>query len=92
MSLRIAKIDQQSIADILGNIALEATDSLGANLLIGPDHVAQGFNVQLFGEGGRADQVAEHHGQLATLGFRSTADRLRRKNGLVRLRADLNVI
>ena len=37
---RIAKVDQQAIAEILGDMALKAGDHLGAGVLIGPHHFA----------------------------------------------------
>jgi hypothetical protein len=36
MRLRIAKIHQQAIAEVLGNMALEALDDLRAGLLVRP--------------------------------------------------------
>ena len=45
--LGIAKIDEQPIAEILGDMPLKAGDHLGADLLIGPHHLAQVFRVEL---------------------------------------------
>jgi hypothetical protein len=70
MRLGIAKVDQQPIAQILSNMALEAGDHLGARLLIGPDHFAPVFRVELAGEHGGVHQVTEQHRQLAAFGLR----------------------
>jgi hypothetical protein len=45
---RIAKVDQQTIAEILGDIPLVAFDDLGAHLLIGSDDGLEFFGVELF--------------------------------------------
>ncbi len=67
--LGIAEIDEQPVADVLGDVAVEAADCFGAGFLGGTQHLAQVFRIQLLGERRRADQVAEHHRQLATLGI-----------------------
>ena len=65
----VAEVDQQAIAEILGDIALKAGDHLGAGVLIGPHHLAQLLGVELAGEHGRVHQVAEQHGELAAFGL-----------------------
>jgi hypothetical protein len=52
MRLRIAKVHQQAIAEILGDMALEALNDLGTGLLIGGNHLAPVFRVELVGEAG----------------------------------------
>jgi len=52
VGVRIAKVDQESIAQILCDRAFEALDHLGTGLLIGADDLAQVFRVELRGEGG----------------------------------------
>src|SRR5262249_41940509 len=42
---------------------------LGAGLLIGQDHLAQVFGVELLGQRGGAYQITEQHRQLPPLGF-----------------------
>ena len=64
----IAEVDQQAIAEILGDMPLKAGDHLGAGVLIGPHHLAQVFRVELAGERGRVHQVTEQHGELAAFG------------------------
>ena len=50
MRLGIAKVDQQAIAEILGDMALKALDDRGTGGLIGPHHLPQVFRVELAGE------------------------------------------
>src|SRR5262249_47291579 len=65
----IPEVDQEAIAEILGNSPLKATDHLGAGVLVGPDHRAQLLRVELAGERGRVDEITEQHGELTTLGL-----------------------
>ena len=46
----VAEVDEQAIAEILGDMPLKAGDHLGAGVLIGPHHLAQVFRVELAGE------------------------------------------
>src|SRR5262245_35379651 len=69
MGLGIAEVDQEPVAHITGEIAVEAADLLGAGLLIGQDHLAQVFGVEFLGERGGAYQITEQHRQLPPLGF-----------------------
>jgi len=68
--LGIAKVDQQAIAKVLGNVPVEALDDLGTRSLVRPDHRPIVLRVEPSGEGGRAHQIAEHHGQLPAFGVR----------------------
>jgi hypothetical protein len=61
----IAEVDEQAIAEVLGDMPVKAGDHLGAGLLIGPHHGAEIFRVELAGEGGRVHQVTKQHGELA---------------------------
>ena len=70
--LGVAKVDEQSIAEILRDMALIAGDHCGADVLIGPHHFAPVFGVELAGEHRRVDQVAEQHSELAAFGLRNT--------------------
>ena len=72
MRLRITKIDEQAVAEILGNMSLKALDDLSTGSLIGAYHLAQIFGIELAGERGRLHQVTEQHGELAALGLRSS--------------------
>ncbi len=64
---RVAKVDEHAVAEILGNVSIEALDARGAGLLISGYNFGQGFGVETLGELSGADQVAEHHGELAVL-------------------------
>ena len=50
MRLRIAKVDQQAIAEILGDMAVKALDHLGTGRLVGAHDLAQVFWVELAGK------------------------------------------
>src|SRR5262245_12471371 len=69
MGLGIAEVNQQSVADVAGEIPLKAADRFRAGLLIGEHHLTQVFGVEPFRERGRAHQVTEHHGELASFGY-----------------------
>ena len=68
MRLRIAEINQHAVAHIFGDIAAEAGDHLGDAFVIGGDDLAQIFRIEPGRQRGRADQIAEHHRDLAALG------------------------
>ena len=70
--LGVPEVDQEAIAEILGDMPLKAGDHLGAGLLIGPHHLAQVFRIELTGEHGRVHQVTEQHGELAAFRLRGT--------------------
>ena len=70
MGRGVAKIDQQPIAQILGDMARVGLDDRGRGFLVGADHGAQVFRVELAGELCGAHQVAEHHGQLSPFRLR----------------------
>jgi len=53
MRLGIAKIDQQTIPEILGDMALKVLDDLGTDGLIGAHHLSQIFGIKLAGERSR---------------------------------------
>src|SRR5438046_293197 len=62
-----AEVDEQPIAEVLGDVAAEARDGAGGGLLILRDEVAPLLGVELLRERRRADEVAEEHRQLAAL-------------------------
>ena len=47
MGLRIAKIDQEAVAEILCNMAFKVPDDLRTRGLIGPHDLAQIFRIKL---------------------------------------------
>ena len=67
--LRVAKVDQQAITKILGNVAVEALDDLRTGALVGAHDRTQVFRIKLAGEAGGLHQVTEQDGELAPLGL-----------------------
>ena len=70
MRSRVAEIDQDSIAHVLGDKPIEPGDHLGGGTVIRGDDLAQILGIESSRERSRANEVAEHHGELATLGTR----------------------
>jgi hypothetical protein len=70
MRLRIAEVDQQPIAQILGDVAVEALDDLSTDALVGTDDLTEIFWVELRRERCRVDQVTKQHGELPAFGLR----------------------
>ena len=66
--LRVTEVDQDPVAHVLGYEASEAPHGLSDTLLIGRNELSQVFRVHAGREGRRADQVGEHHRDLAALG------------------------
>ena len=66
--LRVAEIHQHAIAHVLGDKAVEAADRLGDAAMIGADDLAQVLGIEARRKRRRADQIAEHHRELPTLG------------------------
>jgi hypothetical protein len=66
----VAEVDQEPIAEVLGDMPLEAGDHFGAGGLIGLHHLAQLFRIELAREHGRVHQVTKQHRQLAAFGVR----------------------
>ena len=65
-----AEIRQDAIAQILRDMAVVPADDRGASLAVLVQQAAHVLGVELTGERGRADQIAEHHGDLAALDAR----------------------
>ena len=72
---RVAEVGQDPVAHVLGDEAAEAFDPRGDAAVVGADQLAQVLGVEAGGERGRADQVDEHHRELAALGLCSRRDR-----------------
>jgi hypothetical protein len=70
MGRGVAKVDQQAITEVLGDMPLVACNDLGGSLLVGAYHRTQVFGVKLAGELRGADQVAKQHGELAPFRLR----------------------
>ena len=71
----VAEVDQEPIAEVLGDMPLEAGDHLGADLLIGTDHLTEVFGIKLPGQHRGVHQVTKQHGELAALGVSATQGR-----------------
>ena len=64
MRLRIAKVHQQAITEVLRNVAVKALDHVGAGGLVGAHHLTVVFRVELPGEGSRVHQITKQHCEL----------------------------
>ena len=85
MRPRVAEIDQNAVAHVLGDKPIEAPDDVGDGAMIRADHLAQILGIEPCRERGRTDQIAEHHRQLPTLGIHPhPSPRRRRGEGLGR--------
>ena len=81
MGSRVAEIDQDTVAHVLGDKAIESGDDSGDRAVIGGDDLAQILGVEPRGQRGRADQIAEHHRQLPAFGLFCGSDWRRRRCG-----------
>src|SRR5215472_7510802 len=84
MRSRIAEIDENTVAHVFRDKAVERVDSVGDHATIGGDDLTQIFGIEPRGELCRSDQVAEHYRQLPPLGGvgydrRNLGQRLRRR-------------
>jgi hypothetical protein len=73
MRLRVAEVRKHAVAHVLRHEPARLGDLLGAAAVIGADDFAHVLGVETSGERGRADEVAEHHRELAALGGASGA-------------------
>ena len=91
MRLRIAKVHQEAIAQILRDIAAEALDHRRTGFLVGPHHLPQVLRIELDSESRRVHEIAEHHGKLAPFSFRHASRDISwlTRRGLVFLRVRL---
>ncbi len=64
---RPTEIGQDAVAHELRHMALEPGDLAGHGVLVGAQDVAHLLGIQLRRERGRADEIDEHHSQLAAL-------------------------
>jgi hypothetical protein len=67
VGLRIAEVDQHTIAHVLRYEAAEAINSFGDTLLIGGNDLAQVLGVHTTRKCGRTNKVREHDRDLTTL-------------------------
>src|SRR5262252_3407325 len=69
MGLGVAEVHQETITQELGDMPIVALDNFGTHPLICTHHVTPVFRVELAGQLGGIDQVAEHHRELSTFSF-----------------------
>ena len=69
----VAEVDQEPIAEVLGDMPLEAGDHFGAGGLIVLHHLAQLFRVELARQARRVHQITEQDGELPSFGDVSLA-------------------
>ena len=67
---RIAEQRQEAIAEFLGHMAAHLGDRRRGGIEIAGDEVAPFFGIELRGDAGRADQIAEHDREIAALAGR----------------------
>jgi hypothetical protein len=67
-SAQPARQGQHAVAHVFGDEATGLGDDLGAAAVIGANDCSKVLGIELGRERGGADEVAEHHGQLAALG------------------------
>ena len=68
MRLRVAKVDEQAIAQILRHIAIEGLDRRHRGPLVGAHHGPVVFWIKPLSEARRVDQIAEQYRQRPPFG------------------------
>ena len=64
---RIPEVHEQTVAEVLRDVAVKRADHGVTCLLVGAHDVAEHLGIEPGGELGRADEVAEHHRELPAL-------------------------
>jgi hypothetical protein len=67
MSVRIAKIGQHPVAQVLRDESTNAADRLAGTSVVGGDDLAQVLRVHAASKGGGADEICEQYSDLVTL-------------------------
>ena len=70
MGLRIAEIGQHAVAHVFGDETAVALNACRRAPMVGADDVSHVLGVEPARQRCRADEIAEHHCELATLGLR----------------------
>src|SRR5215510_11400884 len=70
VALWIAKVHEETISKVLSDVSIVASYDCCTGTLIFTYHCSVVFGVELVGEPGRIDQVAEHHRQLPSFRFK----------------------
>ena len=68
MRSRVAKIGEHAVAHVPGDKAVGLLDHFGDSTVIGGHDLSEILGIEPRRESGRADKVAEHHGQLPSCG------------------------
>src|SRR6516225_4470889 len=68
LSLRVTEVGQDAIAHVFSDKAIMSAYRLGNALMIRTVHLAQVLRVEARSERGRANEIAEHHRELSSLG------------------------
>ena len=68
MRLRIAEVNQHTVAHILGDKTAKAADGVGDAAMVGADDLAQILGIEARRQRRRSHQVTEHDCELAPLG------------------------
>src|SRR5207245_2159195 len=68
--LGVAEVDEQAVAQVLRDMAAKAGHGLGGSALVLRGDLPPVLGVELPGDGGRADEVAEEDGELPPLALR----------------------
>jgi hypothetical protein len=84
MGVGIAKVDEQSISQELGDVTVIASNHLRTRGLIGTYHVPVLFGVELAGESSRVHHITKHHRELPSfrVGRRGSSARGDLRGGL----------
>jgi hypothetical protein len=69
MRLWIAEINQHAVAHVFSDEAVEAADRVGDTAMVSADDLAQILGIEAHRKRGRADEIAEHDGELPSLGL-----------------------
>src|SRR5262245_55570637 len=78
MRLGITKVHQQTIPEVLRDIAVKALNDCCCGLLVGAYYLAPIFRVMLTSQERRVDEVTEHHRELAPFGIWSATCNMRK--------------
>src|SRR5262245_1347384 len=83
MRLRIAEVGEHAVAHISGHYSMMLGDYLGDAAVIEHDHLAHVFRIKPRRKRSRADQIAKHHRDVASLSIvlRRSLDCLRLADG-----------
>ena len=67
---RAAEVHEQTVPEVLRDMAMERPDHGVTDLLVGAHHLSEHLGIEAAGQLGRPHEVAEHHGELPALSIR----------------------